>query len=181
MKKALFTALVCIFTTASFANPQQVMAQSHKGQKSVGLRGGFTTRNTTASAGLYFSYRFTEHFRFAPKVDYAFRHNGTDAFSFNFDSEMPITLDGTTGRVNFYPIGGLNYSTFTSRTAQNDIMTLSDESDDSSQRSNRFGLNLGAGIEYFATPTLRLAFEGKCTLIKQYTGGWFNISIGYIF
>lgn len=181
MKKAFLTVLVCIFSIASVAVPQQAAAQSYKGQKSVGLRGGFTTRNTTASAGLYFSYRFSEHFRFAPKVDYAFRHHGTDAFSFNFDCEMPISLDGITGRVNFYPIAGLNYSTFTSRSATEEFISLSDTYNDSSQRSNRFGMNLGAGIEFFATPTLRLAFEGKCTLIKQYTGGWFNISIGYVF
>ncbi len=147
-----------------------------RGEKSVGLRAGFTTRNTTASAGLYFSYRFTEHFRFAPKVDYAFRHHNTDSFSFNFDAEIPISLSPG-GRVSFYPIGGLNYSTFSTHT-----QTINDDiSDDSSERSNHFGLNIGAGLEYFATPTLRLAFESKCLLMKQNTGGWFTIAIGYRF
>lgn len=151
------------------------------GEKSVGLRGGFTSRNTTATAGLYFSYRFSEHFRFAPKMDYAFQHHGTDAFAFNFDTEYPIMLDRGRGRVNFYPIAGLNYSTFTSHSAVEDIETLSDDSDDSSQRTNDFGLNLGAGIEYFATPTLRLYFESKCLLIRHFTGAWLTVGIGYRF
>lgn len=171
----ILTVLSCIFSI------MPVSADSQKGQKSVGLRGGFTTRNTTATAGLYFSYRFTEHFRLSPKVDYAFRHNGTDAFAFNIDAEMPISLNPATNRVNFYPIAGMNYSTFTNHAVVSPIQPLADEYDDSSDRVNRFGLNIGAGLEFFATPTLRLAIEGKCTLIKQYTGGWFNLSIGYVF
>ncbi|MCM1348874.1 MAG: porin family protein [Firmicutes bacterium] len=155
--------------------PTAVMAQ-HKGEKSVGLRGGFTTRQTTATAGLYFSYRFTEHFRISPKMDYAFRHKGTDAFSFDMDFEMPFSLSPS-GKANFYPIAGLNYSTFSTHT----IFTEDNGSDDTSQRSNEFGLALGAGVEYFATPTLRLAFESKGILIKKYSGGWFNVSIGYVF
>jgi len=169
---AVITLILCSLT---------VNAGEHTGQKSVGLRGGFTTRNTTATAGLYFSYRFTEHFRLTPKMDYVFRHHGTDAFSFNFDSEMPISLSPASDKVTFYPIAGINYTTLTNHTSSNDPVQFSESSDDSSQRVSRFGLNLGAGIEYFATPTLRLAFEGKCSLIKQYTGGYFNISIGYVF
>lgn len=156
-------------------------ALAWRGEKSVGLRGGFTSKNTTATAGLYFSYRFSEHFRFAPKFDYAFQHHGTDAFAFNFDTEYPIALDKGEGKVNFYPIAGLNYSTFTSHTAVEDIETRTDDSDDSSQRTNHFGLNLGAGIEYFATPTLRLSLESKCLLIKQFTGAWLTVGIGYRF
>ncbi len=180
MKKHFSSRLLTTFFIA-IISLVSASAQSGPHSKSVGLRGGFTTRNTTATAGLYFSYQFTEHFRFAPKVDYAFRHHGTDAFSFNFDTEMPISLDQTTKKVNFYPIAGLNYSTFTNHLTLVDVDNQTDESDDSSQRINHFGLNLGAGLEYFATPTLRLALEGKCQLIKQFTGGWFNLSIGYMF
>lgn len=181
MKKRIFSLIVATITFIGILMPSEIHAQTWRGQKSVGLRGGFTTRNTTAMAGLYFSYRFSDHFRFAPKVDYAFRHKGIDAFSFNFDTEMPIALDGMVGKVNFYPIAGLNYSTFTSHNPSGDIRNLSEDSDDASQRTSRFGLNFGAGIEYFATPTLRLAFESKCLLMKQYSGGWFNASIGYVF
>lgn len=161
------TAILPITSTEAFAQ---------RGEKSVGLRAGFTTRNTTASAGLYFSYRFTEHFRIAPKVDYAFRHHKTDAFSFNFDTEYPVALNAARS-VNFYPIAGLNYSTYSTHASLAEV----DESLDATVRDNHFGLNLGAGLEYFATPTLRLAFESKCQLISQYTGAWLTLSIGYRF
>lgn len=169
-------ARIGLLAITSLCSLMPISTMAQKGQTSVGLRGGFTTRNTTASAGLYLSYRFSEHFRMSPKIDYAFRHNGTDAFSFNFDTEMPIALNAEKN-VNFYPIAGLNYSTFSTHFQ----ITDNDESVDSSERTNHFGFNLGAGIEYFATPTLRLALESKCLLMKQFTGGWFNISIGYVF
>lgn len=169
-------ATLVVLSAAALITAPTINAQ-HKGEKSVGLRGGFTTRNTTATAGLYFSYRFTEHFRLAPKIDYAFPHHDTDAFSFNIDTEMPIAISGS-DRVNFYPIAGLNYSTFSYHFRK----TAEDEtSDDNSQRQSNFGLGLGAGLEFFATPTLRLAVEGKGIIIKKYSGGWFNISIGYVF
>ena len=173
MKRRLSTLSLLIISVLLLL-PSVALAQ--KGEKSVGLRAGFTTRETTAAAGLYFSYRFSEHFRLSPKVDYAFRHNGTDAFSFNFDAEVPVALNQTSS-VIFYPIGGLNYSTFSTHSQIVDEETTLD----SSERSNHFGLNLGAGIEYRPTPTLRLAFESKCQLIKQNTGGWFTLSLGYIF
>ena len=85
-------ARIGLLAITSLCSLMPISTMAQKGQTSVGLRGGFTTRNTTASAGLYLSYRFSEHFRMSPKIDYAFRHNGTDAFSFNFDTEMPIAL-----------------------------------------------------------------------------------------
>lgn len=179
MKRFIYAVIAVCFVAVASAQTCTAADFNSKGQKSVGLRAGFTSRNTTATAGLYFSYRFTDHFRFSPKVDYAFRHDRVDAFSFNFDAEMPISLCPATNRVNFYPIAGLNYTTATSHAAASIIESRS--SDDSSQRINRFGLNLGAGIEYFATPTLRLAFEAKAQLLKQQTGAWLTASIGYVF
>ena len=166
------TTLFAVFLCSAPANAENI----YKGEKSVGLRGGFTTRNTTATAGLYFSYRFSEHFRISPKLDYAFRHNDIDAFSIDVDAEMPISLSGS-GRTNFYPIAGLNYSSFSRHLSSKHP----DRSDNSSQRESGLGLSLGAGVEYFATPSLRLALETKGVIIRKYSGGWFNLSIGYIF
>lgn len=173
MKRQISIAF-CLIALMAFIFPTEVFSQ--KGQTSVGLRGGFTSRNTTGTAGLYLSYQFTDHFRLAPKVDYAFRHNKIDAFSFNADAECPIALNADKN-LYFYPIAGLNYSTYSThfQVTENDI------SDDSSERTNNFGLNLGAGLEYRPTATMRLAFESKCTLVKQNTGAWLTLSIGYLF
>lgn len=158
------------------AMPALGAAASHKGETSVGLRGGFTTRNTTATAGLYLSYRFTEHFRVSPKLDYAFPHHNIDAFSFDIDCEMPLSLSAA-DNINFYPIAGLNYSTYSYHIEKGEDSSA----EETSQRRNDFGLSFGAGLEYFATPTLRLAVESKGVIIKRFSGGWFTLSIGYRF
>lgn len=171
------TNIYRIITVVLFlAVTTSVAAVSHKGETSVGLRGGFTTRNTTATAGLYLSYRFTEHFRLSPKLDYAFPHHDIDAFSFDIDCEMPISLSAA-DKVNFYPIAGINYSTYSYHIEKGEDSS----SEETSQRRNDFGLSFGAGLEYFATPTLRLAIESKGVVIKRFSGGWFTLSIGYRF
>lgn len=170
--------LILSFTIALISIIPFSTTSASAAEKVVGLRSGYVTRHNTASAGLYLSYRFTEHFRFSPKIDYAFKHEGTDAFSFNFDTEYPLALNASKS-VNFYPVAGLNWSTYNIHTTIND--TDVDDSIDSSERESHFGLNLGAGIEYFATPTLRLSFESKCLLMKKNTGGWFTLAIGYRF
>lgn len=177
MKRNYIRFITVIIASVICCNPLDAFCDEYRGEKSVGLRGGFTTVNTTATAGLYFSYRFSKYLRFSPKMEYAFRHNSSDAFSFNFDCEMPLSISSTQ-RVNVYPIVGLNYTTISTKYH---YMIDENRSDDSSDRSNNFGLNVGGGIEFFATPTLRLAFESKCLVIKKNTGGWFSVSVGYRF
>lgn len=185
MTKSVKNIFCCIAICCAVFNCSDINAQSHKGEKSVGLRASYTSRNSTAAAGIYLSYRLSEHYRISPKVDYSFQHNHIDAFSFNIDNEMPIALDNGVGRVNLYPIAGINYSAYTHHTLASLPTNVTDDNDesldDSSERTWRFGLNLGAGVEFFATPTLRLAAEAKCQLIKNYTGAWMTLSIGYVF
>lgn len=168
-------ALLVVLAIAASTCLTPVCAQ-HKGEKSVGLRGGFTTRNTTATAGLYFSYRFKEHFRVSPKLDYAFPHHDADAFLFDIDFEMPYSLSAD-DKWSIYPLAGLNYSTYSTHVK---LVGL-DETQETSQRSNEFGLAIGSGLEFRPTATLRLALEAKGIVIRKYTGGLFNLSIGYVF
>lgn len=145
-----------------------------KGEKSVGLRGGYTTSNESAIAGLYFQYSFSDRFRIAPDIDYSFRNNGTDAISLNLNAHVPFSL--AAGRAAFYPLAGLNY------TSWNIHKRLEiEDNDDAKSRIDRLGFNIGAGFEYYVKPTLKLGFEGKYRWTKDYDSGVFNLSIGYVF
>ena len=77
------------------------MASEH--EKTAGLLGGYTTRNSTAVAGIYFSYRFAPYYRVQPSIEYYFRKDGVDGFSFNIDNQFPIAI-GAQKRCNFYPL-----------------------------------------------------------------------------
>lgn len=142
------------------------------GEKVVGLRGGVTTTHDAPVAGLFFSYRFTGHFRLASSIDYYFKKNSTDAFSLNVDANVPFAL-GSKGRFGIYPLAGASLTSWNfHNTADND---------DSTTRKVRLGLNFGGGLAFRPTEHLRLAFEGKYSYVKHYDGGIFTLSIGYIF
>lgn len=145
-----------------------------KGEKSVGLRGGYTTSNHSGVAGLYFQYAFSSKFRLAPDVSYAFRNSGTDAYSINLNAHVPFAFSDS--RFAFYPIAGLNYTSWNIR-GNKDM----DENNDSKSRIDRLGFNFGGGLEYYAKPTMKLAFEAKYRALKDYGSGVFTVSIGYIF
>ena len=156
--------------------PASVMASEH--EKTAGLLGGYTTRNSTAVAGIYFSYRFAPYYRVQPSIEYYFRKDGVDGFSFNIDNQFPIAI-GAQKRCNFYPLAGFSYSTY-SRFLSLAENKSTNTGEDTSRRTNRLGLNAGAGMEWFITPNMRLAVEAKCKLMKNYTGG-VSAAIGYIF
>lgn len=172
-----YITLLFIILTA-LAVPTTASAQ--RGEKSLGIKAGYNTRNESAAAGIYFQYRFSKYFRLAPDVEYILRHTGSDALSFNCNAQVPLLLGGSDSRVNFYPLAGLNYTSWNYHPAKNSVLRT-DASNDVSTRVNRLGLNVGAGFEYHIKPTLKIAIEGKYTLASHNNFGAISASIGYVF
>lgn len=170
--KGIITGIVSVII-CSIALMSPLNAAAQHGEKTVGLRAGYSTRNESAIAGIYFQYRFSRYFRIAPNIDYIFRHRGTDAFSFNGNAHFPIAL--LPSKVNIYPLVGINYTSWNQR-----ISGL-DETDDVTTRSGKFGLNIGGGVEWYASPTLKLLFEGKFCWVNKYDTGALTLGIGYVF
>lgn len=167
-----FSIAAAIVALAAWMAPCTASAQSYRGEKTLGVRAGYVSRNTSPSAGIYFEYRFSRHFRLAPNIVYAFRNDGTDAFFFNVDTHYPVALGST--RTEFYPIAGVSVAAWNSKhplTEQGDVTS----------RATRLGLNAGAGISYKVTPTLKLSLEGRYNCVKGYSTGLFSLGIGYCF
>ncbi len=152
-------------------------ASPYRGQKTMGLYGGYMSRNESASAGIFFQYRFARSFRIAPSAGYDFRHNGQDAFSIDLDFHTPFSF-GSNDAFSFYPIAGIGYSKICIDRVDNILARASVEN---RQRYDRLGVNLGGGVEYMVSPTLRLAFEAKWRERTDYSSGLFAVSIGYRF
>lgn len=172
IKTIIMSALVAAMAStipASAASP-------YRGEKSMGIYAGYATRNESATAGIYFQYRFARCFRIAPSAGYDFRHKGEDVMTIDLDFHTPFALNQA-GSVNIYPIAGVGYSSFNRR----DIDHPERSSTDSRHRYDRLGINLGGGLEYFASPTLRLALEGKWRGRTDYSTGIIALSIGYRF
>ncbi len=166
----LLTAAICIIASSSQADAQIV-----KGEKSLGPKIGYASKNKSAVAGLVFQYAFSEHFRLAPELGYIFRHDNLDAFQFDINAHMPFSFTGE--KVAFYPLAGLNYSSWSHHFDRSELL----ETDDVSTRTSRFGLNLGAGFDLRCTKTLKLTLEAKYTLMKGYSNTAITAGISYVF
>ena len=139
---------------------------AQKGEKTLGIMGGYNTETKSALAGIYFQYRFTKYFRLSPDIEFLFKKNGLSSFQFNGNAHFPIKLDS---KLNFYPLVGISYQDWR-RSEDGETFSF-----------NRFGANAGAGFEFYATPTLKITVEGKYSWIKTYPNAGFTARIGYIF
>jgi len=169
MKQSLLiilTLMACIIAGA----PESA---ARRGEKTVGLRTGYNTHNESALAGITFSYQFSNHVRIAPNADYMFRKNGTDAFSLNCNMHFPWQIGKLP--INLYPLAGCNYTQWSMR--HTDIATT----DDSSTRINRFGINVGGGVEWYTTSTFKLSAECKFGWMKDFNTGVVSIGVAYVF
>lgn len=166
--RRLTAIFICILACTTIICAQNV----YRGQKSIGIQAGYSSRAESGVAGIFFQYRFSKIFRIAPSIDYTFRHNDVDGYSLNLDTHYPIELAQI---VNFYPIVGLNYSSWNKHINQDKL------SNESESRYYRMGLNFGGGIEVFITDALKLNIEGKYNWVRQFDGAVIKASIGYVF
>ena len=175
----LSKTLIRIFITSTmaiaFAYPSQ--AQIVKGEKSLGPKVGYVSKNKSAIAGLVFQYSFSNHFRISPELSYVFRNNDMDAFSFDINAHVPFGFTGE--KVAFYPLAGLNYSSWSRHYRTQG--TECDSSDDVSTRTARFGMNLGAGFDLRCSESLKLSLEAKYVLMKGYSTAVITAGIAYVF
>lgn len=176
MKSRLIALISFILISVTAATT--VSAQLSKGTKSVGVKTGYVTLNKTATAGIELQYAFSRHFVLAPSIDIIFRNENLDGMMFNLDYHGPWQLD-TNGRWYFYHILGLNYASWSRHSTEGN--GESDDTDDVTLRTNRFGLDFGAGIDYYVRPTLKLSLQGKFNWLKAHNTGLFNLGISYVF
>lgn len=153
-------------------------AQVEKGQKSFGLHGGYVTRNHSGMAGLEFEYTFSRRCRLSPSIDYIFSNRNTDGLMFNLDYHCPFALNKSR-TLNIYPLAGINYASWHMKGVT--THTEAEEDVDVSSREGNFGLDFGAGLEYYVKPTLKLSVEGKFNWIKHHNTGLFFVGISYVF
>lgn len=167
--KLLCVVLLTIFISAG----ADARTPYTRGEKSFGPKAGFVSRNTSALAGLVFEYSFSRHVRIAPQASIIFRHKNLDALALDADMQFPLPF--ASDRYAFYPIAGLNFTSW-------NVHGIDENTNkDVTTHRNRFGGNVGAGIEMKCTSTLKLNLEAKYTVIKSYPGVHVSAGISYVF
>lgn len=149
-------------------------AQTHRGEKSFGLKGGYVSRNVSGLAGMVFQYSFSSHVRVAPQVGVVFRHKDLDALTIDADMHFPLSLGSD--KASFYPLLGIAFNSWTHHGDEELANT-----DDVSPHTNCFGLNSGLGFDFRLTDTFKLNLEGRYTLIKHYPNVQVAVGVAYVF
>lgn len=148
-------------------------AQYDRGTKSFGPKAGFVSRNTSAVAGITFDYTFSRHFRLAPEVAVIFRHKDLDGLSVDVNAQFPFPFQG--GRAAFYPLAGLDYTSW----GVHSFDELKNK--DVTNHRNGLGVNVGAGLEFYCTSSLKLSVEGRYTFLRHYPTAFATVGIAYVF
>lgn len=154
----MLTAALC-----ALALPHSVCAQSARGEKTLGITGGYASYNHSGYAGVYFQYTFARHVRIAPEVDYIIRNDNKSGLAISCDMHFPFRISRG---IQVYPLAGLAFNSW-------------NYSDDGS--ASRFGGSLGAGFDFYLTQNLKLNVQGKYSLMKDTSGAFAGIGIGYVF
>lgn len=173
--RTIKAAAAAVIVAVIMAMSPSTAAQAVKGEKSVGPRIGYISENNSATAGLFFQYAFSSHFRLAPEIGYVFRHDRKDAFMFDINAHFPFGFTGE--KVAFYPLAGLNYSSWNCHFDREEF----DKIKDVSTRKSRFGMNFGAGFDLRCSETLKLSLEAKYLLIKEFSCAQIGVGISYVF
>ena len=156
-KKVLFRVAAVV---ALMLVPAAGFAQ--RGEKTLGIAGGYATHNDGGYANIYFQYGFADHVRIAPEVGYVFRNDGKSAFETSVDMQFPFRL---ARGFSIYPLAGVTFNSWK-------------EHDDT---LNRAGFDFGAGFDIYLTSYLKLTLQGKYSLMNDTSGGFFDMGIGYVF
>lgn len=164
MKKLTIVIMSAIALIASFTPLQaQAKGDAGKGEKTLGLMGGFATYNSGGFMNLYFQYTFIPHIRIAPEIGYVFRNEGKSAFEMSVDMHFPFRI---VRGFHVYPLIGVTFNNW-------------NYSNDGS--ASRVGGNIGAGFDIYMTSYLKLTLQGKYSIMNDTDGGFFGLGIGYVF
>lgn len=163
MIKKLLKGIVATIGAFAIVLSVSQPAMAQRGEKTIGLAGGFATYNSGGYADLYFQYSFANHFRIAPEIGYIFRNEGKTGFEISADMHFPFRL---AKGFAIYPLVGFTFNNW------------SYEHHDSRSRA---GVDFGAGFDIYLTSNLKLSLQGKYSAMNDTGGGFFNMGIGYVF
>lgn len=138
-------------------------ASAQRGEKTLGVMGGFSSYNDGGFADVYFQYTFVDHVRGAFDLGYVFRNEGKSAFVCDVDVHFPFRIVKGLG---VYPLVGFTFNNW-------------NYGDD--HNAARAGANFGAGFDIYLTSNLKMTLQGKYSVMNDTSGAFFGLGLGYVF
>lgn len=137
-----------------------------KGEKSVGINGGFASYNESGYLTASFQYAWADHFRLAPEIGFVFPNNHNTGFVLDADIQFPFRIAKGFG---IYPLAGLAFNNWSHKTPSG------------SDNISRFGLNIGAGCDIYLTNSFKLTIEAKYSMMQNTSGVFAGLGFNYLF
>lgn len=162
MKKILRNTLIAAFCGAGLL-AVSTDANAQRGEKTLGIAGGFATYNDGGFMDIYFQYSFANHVRIAPEIGYVFRNDGASAFEMSVDMQFPFRI---AKGFAVYPLAGLTFNNWSYKHGGN---------------ATRAGGDIGAGFDLLLTSSLKLTLQGKYSMMNDTSGGFIGMGLGYVF
>ena len=159
MKKFLLFFALIISVAAS--------AQTRQGMSSFGLNVGYGFDSKNAVIGLDYRYSFTDEIRLAPSLSCFVKNDGLSACAIDVNAHYLFQLSDMIG---FYPLAGLDLSFWKAHYTDNLSSTWT-----------RLGVNVGMGVELYATQTITVGLEAKYTIVKTFDQAILGVRVGYNF
>ena len=176
MKKFLVTALIIMSISAS----------AQKDEKAAGINLSYGTEHKALGIGIKGQYGITDAIRAEASFDYFLKKDGLSMWDVNLNAHYLFSL---TDKLKVYPLAGLTFTNWKFDNAfeieiDPEYAQYLDEDDYYSSASgseSKFGVNLGAGLQYDLTDKLSLNVEAKYQLISDFDQMMFGVGIAYKF
>lgn len=163
MKKTRALILCAIAGAVLTASAPAAASSLYKGEMTLGVSGGYASYNNSGFTSIVFQYTFVPHVRIVPEVGIVFRHNDKSALTVTCDMQFPFRLGKA---FNVYPLAGLTFNSWNHRYSKN---------------LNRVGGDVGLGFELYITGSLKLSLQGKYSFMKDTSGAFAGLGLGYVF
>ncbi|MGM9803785.1 MAG: outer membrane beta-barrel protein [Muribaculaceae bacterium] len=162
MKKTILTLIATVAC---------VISASAQGLGSLGANFLYGSKFDQVGLGVSYKVNLTENFRIAPEMQYFFSNKNMKTWDANANIEYVSTLFDD---LKFYPLVGFTYSHWTQEVKVVHV-------DKAVNTWDRFGVNIGGGIEYNFTDEIALVAELRGQLIKSYSQCVLSIGVKYNF
>lgn len=167
MMKKFIIAACMVFLGLGSAFAQQ-------GKQAVGGSLSYGTETESVGIGAKYQYNITNEIRVEPSMDYFFKNNGLSMFDINANVHYLVPI---ASNVKLYPLAGLTYTSW-HQDLDLDIVGIKGNFGAS---ASKFGVNLGAGLEFALDRNWNMNFELKYQLVSDLDQAVFNLGVAYSF
>ena len=134
-----------------------------QGEKAFGAQFNYASKHSMVGLGLNFNYEFINNVRVEPEFIYYFKNEGLNAFNVNLNFNYLIR---TSSRFAIYPLAGFSYARITPEIGDG---------------VNRFGANVGVGVEYSINNRFAFYIEERFQILKDMNQSVTGLGVKYKF